>query len=156
MRRIINIKFFTITTLLTLVVLSPNTLLAQGCDNPRDLQTAISCEENEEANQGAGQNVDGSLLLDENTRTLDTGDTIDETNEIYVELVRIINFLSVGVGIVIAISVAIAGLQYTTSRGEPGKTAAAVNRLSQAGLAAFLFIFGWLIINWLIPGGVLN
>jgi hypothetical protein len=76
-----------------------------------------------------------------------------ENNPIFERLNEIIQFLSIGVGIVSAISVAIAGLQYVSSRGEPSKTAAAINRLTQVGTAIFLYIFGWAILNWLIPGG---
>ena len=60
----------------------------------------------------------------------------------------------VGVGIVVTISVVVAGYQFMTSRGEPGKTKAAVNRITQAGLALLLYIFGASFLEWIIPGGV--
>lgn len=75
-------------------------------------------------------------------------------NPIYVRLKEVLQVLSVGVGIVVTISVVWAGFQYITSRGEPGKTQAAVNRLIQAAIALFLYIFGFAILNWLIPGGI--
>ena len=77
-------------------------------------------------------------------------------NPIYTRLNQIINFLSAGVGVVVTISVVIAGIQYTTSRGDPQRTGAAVKRLWSAGLAIFLYVFGWAILNWLIPGGFLR
>ena len=83
----------------------------------------------------------------------DTGEPIDQ-NPIYLRLNEIIGILSVGVGIVITASVVYAGIQYTTSRGDPNKTQAAVKRIIQAGIALALYIFGWTILNWLIPGGV--
>ena len=80
--------------------------------------------------------------------------TIEE-NPIYERLIEIVNFLSVGVTIVIAISVAIAGIQYMASRGDPSGTQAAIQRIIQAGTALVLYIFGWSLLNWLVPGGVL-
>lgn len=97
----------------------------------------------------------GGFSLDQGTGELSAVEQDIQDNPIYVRLIEIVNFLSVGVGIVSTISVAIAGIQYTTSRGEPAKTAAAVNRLIQVGVAVFLYVFGWTIINWIIPGGVL-
>ena len=78
-----------------------------------------------------------------------------EENPIYERLIEIVNFLSVGVTIVIAISVAIAGIQYMASRGDPSGTQAAIQRIIQAGTALVLYIFGWSLLNWLVPGGVL-
>lgn len=86
----------------------------------------------------------------------ETGNLNIEENPIYVRLVEIINFLSIGVGIVVAISVAVGGFQYMASRGDPGATSAAIKRLNQAATAIALYVFGWAILNWLIPGGILN
>lgn len=87
---------------------------------------------------------------------LNTGDLNIEENPIYGRLIEVVNFLSVGVAVVAAISVAVAGLQYMASRGDPNATAASVRRLISAATAIGLYIFGWSILNWLIPGGVLN
>ena len=76
-------------------------------------------------------------------------------NPIYERLIEIVNFLSVGVVLVIAISVAVSGLQYVTSRGDPNATAKAINRMVQAATALIFYVFGWAILNWLVPGGVI-
>lgn len=78
-----------------------------------------------------------------------------KNNPIYARLQTVVNFLSAGVGIVITISVVIAGYQYIMSKGDPSKTKAAVDRLWNAGIAIFLYVFMYVIINWLIPGGTL-
>ena len=88
---------------------------------------------------------------DLNTGTLDI-----QENPIYTRLIQFINFLSFGVTIVIALSVIGSAIQYSASRGDPNQTAAAVKRMTQAGIAVFMYVFGWAILNWLIPGGVLN
>lgn len=86
-----------------------------------------------------------------------TPQTDDEikANPIFKRLQTIVNFLTVGVALVITISVVIAGFQYITSKGDPSKTKAAVDRLWNAGIAVFLYVFMYVIISWLIPGGTL-
>ena len=74
-------------------------------------------------------------------------------NSILCKFVDIITFLSIGVGIVATITVAVSGFQYMASRGDPNKTAQAVSRLVQVAIAIALYVFGWAIIDWLIPGG---
>jgi hypothetical protein len=71
-------------------------------------------------------------------------------------LFAIIRWLSYGAGLVIVGSVVVAGIQYTTSRGDPGATAAAENRIKSAILALLIFIFAFAILNYIIPGQILN
>ena len=80
----------------------------------------------------------------------------DGAGQIYDKLVEYVNFASIGVGVVAGFGAVITGIQYSMSRGEPAKTAAAVERMRQIGIAMVLYIFGLVIINWLVPGGVLN
>lgn len=65
----------------------------------------------------------------------------------------IIRFLSAGVGVVVVGSIVWAGIQYATSRGDPAATAKAVGRLQSTGIALLMFIFGYAILNYLIPAG---
>ncbi len=87
---------------------------------------------------------------------VETGGLAIEENPIYLRLIEIVNFLSIGVTIVVAISIAVSGFQYMMSRGDPGTTSAAIQRMVQAGTALVLYIFGWSLLNWLVPGGILN
>lgn len=68
----------------------------------------------------------------------------------------IIRLLSDGVGIVIVLSVVIAGIQYTTSADNPRSVEAAKARLRSAVLALAVFIFAYALLNYLVPGGFLN
>lgn len=68
----------------------------------------------------------------------------------------VIRILSNGVGIVIVASLVYAGIQYTGSRGDPQSTAMAVNRIRSSVFALLLFIFGYAILNYLIPAGFLR
>lgn len=71
-------------------------------------------------------------------------------------LIPIINFLSILVGLVVTLAIVIAGIQYITANGNPQQVASAKGRIFNAILALMLFLFGWALLNWLIPGGVLN
>lgn len=64
-----------------------------------------------------------------------------------------IRFLSAGVGIVIVASTVYAGIQYTTSKGDPQATAEAIKRIRNTVIALGLFIFAYAILNYLIPAG---
>jgi hypothetical protein len=65
----------------------------------------------------------------------------------------IIRFLSAGVGIVVIGSIVFAGIQYTTSRGDPQATAAAIKRIRNTVIALGIYIFAYAILNYLIPQG---
>lgn len=77
-------------------------------------------------------------------------------NPILDMLFAVIRFLSIGVGFVIIGSLIVAGIQYTTSRGDPQATAKALGRVSNTVGALLLFIFAYAILNWLIPGAILK
>lgn len=66
-----------------------------------------------------------------------------------------IKLLSALVGIIVAISIVVAGVLYSSASGDPSKVSAAKDRLTNAVIAllAYLFMMGFL--QWLLPGGVL-
>lgn len=68
----------------------------------------------------------------------------------------IIRFLSDGVGLIVIASIIIGGIQYITSRGDPNATQAAVKRITSSILAFIIFIFGYAILNYIIPGTFLK
>lgn len=74
-------------------------------------------------------------------------------NKITERLNEIIAFLSVGVGVIITGSVIVAGIQFTFSGGDPQAKAKAIGRLTNAGIAILLYVFGWAFLNWIVPGG---
>lgn len=65
-----------------------------------------------------------------------------------------IRFLSVGVGIVLAISVIISGIQYSMSEGNAEITQKAKARIRSAILGLGIYIFAFSMLQFLIPGGV--
>jgi|GEM_PF-914260 len=65
----------------------------------------------------------------------------------------IIRFLSAGVGIVVIASVIWAGIQYTSARDDPSAVGKAKSRIVTSLSALGLFIFGYAILNYVIPAG---
>lgn len=65
----------------------------------------------------------------------------------------ILRFLSIGVGVVITISIIASGIQYTTSEGNPETTMAAKKRIQWSVLSLIVYVFIFAIANFLIPGG---
>ena len=68
----------------------------------------------------------------------------------------IIRFLSDGVGIVIIGSIIVAGIQYTTSQGDPNATSAAMGRIRSSLIALLIFLFTYAILNYVVPGTLLS
>ena len=77
-------------------------------------------------------------------------------NAIMDMLFGIINFLSAGVGVVLIFSTVLAGIQWSAARDNPGSVEKAKSRLLSNLLALGLFIFAWALLNFLVPGGLLN
>jgi hypothetical protein len=68
----------------------------------------------------------------------------------------IIRFLSVGVGLLVVASLVWAGVQYTSSRGDPAATAKAMERIQSTVLALIVYIFAAAILDYVIPQGFLK
>lgn len=68
----------------------------------------------------------------------------------------IIRFLTTGVGLILVGSTIFAGIQYSSSRGDPQATAGAINRLRANAWALLLFLFGYAILNYIVPGALLK
>jgi|GEM_PF-3337595 hypothetical protein len=70
-------------------------------------------------------------------------------------LVIIINVLSALVAVVVLGSIIYAGVQYSMAGSDPSKVSAAKERIRNALIALFFFMFMYGFLNFLIPGGVL-
>lgn len=71
-------------------------------------------------------------------------------------LYAFVRFLSYGVGIVLIGSMIWAGVQYSTSEGNPETTQAAKNRIRDAVIGLFIYIFAFSLVQYLVPGGLFN
>lgn len=79
-----------------------------------------------------------------------------QANPIVNRLEEIINFLSIGVGVVVVAVIIFGGIQYMTADGSAQATAAAKSRITNALIALLAFIFTYAFLQWLVPGGVFN
>lgn len=84
-------------------------------------------------------------------------DPIDVSdNPIYLYLLKIVNTLSIGVVIVSTISLAVRGLQYASARDNTSATKRALASILSTSGGIALYAFGWVFLNWIVPGGLLN
>lgn len=85
------------------------------------------------------------------------GDDCDINN---LSLVRrlnwLVNFLALIVLPIITIMMVIAGIQYSSSQGNPQGQQAAKNKLKNLVVSVVAFIFIWTLLEWLIPGGIIG
>jgi hypothetical protein len=77
-------------------------------------------------------------------------------NPILDALFAVIRFLSDGVGLVVIGSVIWGGVQYAASQGNPSETAKAIERIRSSLIALLIFIFGYALLDYIIPAGVLK
>lgn len=77
-------------------------------------------------------------------------------NPITDAIFAIIRFLSLGVGLIIVGSITFAGIQYTSSRGDPKATADAITRIKSNVIAFLIYVFSFAILNYLIPKGFIG
>ncbi len=68
----------------------------------------------------------------------------------------IVRFLSAGAGVIVIGSLVFAGIQYTTSRGDPNASAAAMKRIQNTLIALLIYIFAFAILNYVVPAGLLK
>jgi hypothetical protein len=68
----------------------------------------------------------------------------------------LINVLAGAVGLVVTISIVVGGIQYSSSAGDPGKMQAAKKRIINALIALIGFFLFYAVLQWLVPGGLLN
>jgi hypothetical protein len=92
--------------------------------------------------------VENCLVYDEDNATL-------EENPIFTIIGRIIQFLLASIGVALVIVVALAGVQYTTARGDPQKVASAKKKIFFAVTAVIMYALSGALLNWLIPGGII-
>lgn len=69
---------------------------------------------------------------------------------------EILLFLSVGVGIAVVAGIAIGGITYATSEGNPSKAQKGITIIVNAVIGLVLYLLLFAITNFLIPGGVFS
>lgn len=77
-----------------------------------------------------------------------------EKNPIVVIIQWVINFLSIGVGVVVVIMIIIGGIQYASAGGNPSGVSEGKKKITNAILALLAYIFLYAALQWLVPGGI--
>jgi hypothetical protein len=65
-----------------------------------------------------------------------------------------VSLLALLVGIIVTISIVVAGIQYAMAKDDVAKVTAAKHRIYNALIALLAYIFLFAFLNWLIPGGI--
>ena len=89
-----------------------------------------------------------------NTTTSDALKKCVQNNKIVTDLQGIVNALSAGVGLIIIAMIILGGIQYSIAGANPQATGAAKQRITNALIALFAYIFIFAFLQWLIPGGI--
>ncbi len=69
-------------------------------------------------------------------------------------LLILINALSGLVGIIVVIMIIVGGIQYSAAGDDPQKITEAKQKITNALLALFVFIFMFAFLQWVVPGGL--
>jgi hypothetical protein len=77
-----------------------------------------------------------------------------EKNPIVVIIQWLINFLAIGVGVVVVIMIIIGGIQYASSGGNPTGVSEGKKKITNAILALLAYFFLYAALQWLVPGGI--
>lgn len=77
-------------------------------------------------------------------------------NGIYGVLLIVLNVLTVGVLVVAVLGLILSGVQYLTSRDNETQVVAAKKRMGQIVLGIVIYAVAWTVMEWLIPGGIIN
>lgn len=81
-----------------------------------------------------------------------TGDDCSGLIEKYIN--PLIKLLSGLVGVLVVISIIVAGIQYSSAGGDPSKVVAARKRITTAIIALLAYLFMFAFLQWLLPGGI--
>ena len=76
------------------------------------------------------------------------------SNPIVKDITVIVNFLSAGIGIVIVGMIILGGIQYAMAGDSPDAVSKAKQRITNALIALFAFLFLFAFVQWLVPGGI--
>lgn len=130
----------------TLGCLKTGTTQATPVQGPATVANGYQCGGGKDASGNANPHVTTSIILG----------CRGEGNPIMDLTFGIIRFLSTGVGLVLVGSMIVAGIQYTSSRGDPNATAQAENRIRSNVVALLIFIFAYAMVNYVVPGAFLK
>ena len=120
----------------------------------------ITAHENVAAAEACVQSqIDNNQQIKLGVPLLTGGDCVSNSapgGAIVAYIKALLQFLSGGVGTVIVLMLVIAGIQYMTANGNPQLIGKAKDRITNAITALLLFVLGFAILSFIIPGGILT
>jgi hypothetical protein len=87
--------------------------------------------------------------------TFDWGCQSEET-AIMDTIVTIFNWFSVGVATIVVVFIVVGAIQYMTATGNQDKTKKGIETIRNAIIALVLYLIMWVLLNYLVPGGVFS
>lgn len=69
---------------------------------------------------------------------------------------EIIKFLSIGVGVAVVAGIAVGGIQYASSQGNPSGAQKGITTITNALVGLVLYLLMFAALQFLIPGGILS
>lgn len=140
--------------------------LAEDPSRGSDYQGCLEAAgDNSQELLGPGQNDLGQVIIGGDANTVKCGsgpdaveisidvNCTDVDNPILAYIGGIANFLSVGIGVVLVISLTILGMQFMVSRGDPNMVKLARTRALNIVIAAATYYVFYGILRWLLPTG---
>ena len=114
--------------------------------------SSVSAAPNNGGNNGGNAGIGGGNAISGGQPDHCNGNNNCDLVRLYVN--PFIKLLTIVVGLVVAASLILGGIQYTASTGDPQKTSAAKSRITNTLLAFLAYAFLFAFLNFLIPGGV--
>ena len=122
------------------------TTAPQGFGNPNSIQGGSQCGSGDSAVKiSIDIGCKGALCHAKNAQ--------EGCNPILDATFAILKLISDGVGLLVIGSIVFAGIQYSSSRGDPGKTKEAIARIRNTLIALLVYIFAYAILNYVLPAG---
>ena len=75
---------------------------------------------------------------------------------VYTVLNLVVDIMSIGIGIVGVIGIAVVGIQYLTAGGNEQQIAKAKRRMTEIVIGIIAYVLLYALLQWLLPGGKLN
>jgi len=114
----------------------------------------ISGNQNTLLAQGAGNGKEGALPPSKVKPDCDTEQLTSSNCRVLAYFVQFINILGGLVGITVVGVIAFAGIEYSSSRDNPQRVAAARQRITNAMIALVSYMIMMAFLQWIVPGGI--
>ena len=112
--------------------------------------------ETQSGDSSAGADSGSSNTCGSTATFFDWGCSGDDDNQIMNVLVTILNWLAIGVSVVVLIGIVYGAVMYASAGGNEAQTKKAIGIIRNAIIALILYFAMYSILQYLIPGGVFS